>query len=110
MAKKKQKHKSIYGSDLALTQKLAAIFEARHIEEYIDMRKRPWKLIYLNFIIGLSRGFGFLLGATVVGALLIAFAKTSLHHLGGMPWIGEKIAQAYLYVSEIVKNSAAGGN
>jgi hypothetical protein len=106
--KKKQtgKKKSGMGiEDLKLTQKLAALFEARNIEEYIDMRSRPLRLIYWNFIIGVSRGVGFLLGATVLGAILIAFGKHALHKLGGMPWLGEKIAQAFLYINEIVKNT-----
>jgi hypothetical protein len=108
--KTRKKKGGMNNEDMKLTQKLAALFEARNIEEYIDARKRPLRLIYWNFIIGVSRGVGFLLGATVLGALFIALGKSMLHHLGGMPWLGEKIAQAYLYISEIVKNSASGGN
>jgi hypothetical protein len=100
-----KKSKGMGGEDLKLTQKLAALFEARNIEEYIDMRSRPWRLIYWNFIMGISRGVGFLLGATVLGAIFIAFGKHFLHKLGGMPWLGEKIAQAFLYISDIVKNT-----
>ena len=108
---KKRKKPAVNAADMRLTQKLAALFEARNIEEFIDLRKKPLRLIYWNFMIGLSRGVGFLLGATVVGALLIAFAKHAVHRLGGMPWLGEKIAQAYLYISDIVKNTPVpGGN
>jgi uncharacterized membrane protein len=109
--KKVKKKKQVYDTEsMKLEQKLAAMFEARNIEEFIDVRKRPFSLMYWNFIIGLSRGIGFLLGATVVGALLIAFGKHTLVRLGGMPWLGEKVAQAYIYINEIVKNTPVPGH
>ncbi len=106
MAKAKKKKTSIDTDELDLTQKLAAMFEARNIEEFIDSRKRPLRLIYWNFVIGLSRGVGFLLGATVVGALLIALLKHTLHKLGGTPWIGEQVAQIYQYMQESLTETA----
>ena len=105
MKKKKQKKDgaAMTSSDLKLTQKLAALFEARNIEDFIDVRRRPWRLIY--FIIGISRGVGFLLGATVLGAILIAFAKHALHKLGGTQWLNENMSQIFLNISNSVKNT-----
>jgi hypothetical protein len=107
--KEKKKKAAIDKDELALTQKLAVMFEARNIEEFIDARKRPFRLIYWNFIIGLSRGFGFLLGATVVGALMLTFLKHTLHGLGAVPWIGDRVAEIYLYANEALKNSGTVG-
>jgi len=35
-----------------------------------------WKLMWLNFLAGLARGVGFLLGASLVGALLLGLLAT----------------------------------
>ena len=89
-----------------VVEKLSDIFEAGNIEAFIEVRKQPAKLLYWNFIIGLSRGIGFLLGATVVGALLIALLKHTLHKLGGAPWIGEQLAQIYHFMGESITDTA----
>jgi hypothetical protein len=93
--------------DLKIMQKIAAVLEASNIEEFLDLRSRPGRLIFWNLIIGLSRGIGFFIGATVAGALVYVFIKHALHSLGGLPWIGEKIASAFIYISDLVKEGAA---
>lgn len=89
--------------DMNMAMKLASWLEARNIEDFLDIRNRPWKLIWLNFIIGLSRGVGFLLGATFVGAILIYALKVIIHKLGGMPWLGEQAADFLIYIDNITK-------
>ncbi|MCE5300765.1 MAG: DUF5665 domain-containing protein [Spirochaetia bacterium] len=106
--KKDRKKKKNDPFDLSLDQKLAAMFEAKNIEEFIDIRSRPLRLIFWNFVIGLSRGFGFLLGASVVGVILLAIMKKGLAQLGGMPWIGEKAAEILMNVEEIVRTTGTG--
>ena len=41
------------------------------ISEYLDLLEKPWKLIRINFIIGISRGLGFAIGTTIVFALIL---------------------------------------
>jgi hypothetical protein len=96
-------------ADLKLVQKIAAIMEAGTIEEFIDVRSRPFRLIFWNFVIGLSRGIGFLLGATVVGAIIITVMKHAVVKLGGMPWLGEQIANAVIYIKQIVDQAPGTG-
>ena len=42
------------------------------IAEHIEMVRSPKRMIIINFIAGLSRGFGFAIGATVLGAIMLA--------------------------------------
>jgi hypothetical protein len=108
--KKKKAKKGKMKYDLNLIQKIAGILEAGHIEEFIDIKSRPWRLMMMNFWIGIFRGIGFFLGATVIGAVLLALAAAFVKkYLGGMPWIGEKIAEALVYINALVKEYSAGG-
>ena len=54
-----------------------------------DMRIHRWKLIWLNFMLGLARGLGFFLGAVVIGGLLLAI----LNKFIDAPVIGDFISQ-----------------
>ncbi|MFP4465614.1 MAG: DUF5665 domain-containing protein [Candidatus Goldiibacteriota bacterium] len=110
---KEDEKEDLLKNDMRLLSRAAAMLEAGNIEEFIDLRSRPWKLIFWNFVIGLFRGIGFLIGATVLGAIIIAlgsnFIKEVIDSLGGLPWIGEKIADAFLYIKEIVEESSING-
>jgi len=102
--------KKKYGRGLSRVQKAAAVMEARTIEEFIDIKSRPMKLIFWNFVIGLSRGIGFFIGATIAGALVIAVLKSVFTKLGGMPWIGEKVADFYLMIREFAEQASSSPN
>ncbi|RLD18468.1 MAG: hypothetical protein DRI36_01365 [Caldiserica bacterium] len=40
--------------------------------EIIRFVRRPWRLLLVNFLLGLLRGIGFFLGMTIVGAVVVA--------------------------------------
>ncbi|PKL92798.1 MAG: hypothetical protein CVV21_00175 [Candidatus Goldiibacteriota bacterium HGW-Goldbacteria-1] len=103
--KKASKVEKVLAYDMKLMQKVAAMLEAGNIEEFIDIKSRPLKLIFLNFVIGLSRGVGFLLGATVVGAIILAIMKGVFVKLGGMPWFGTQIADILVYIKSITEQA-----
>lgn len=69
---------------------LAAAMEKASVAEFIELYRKPRRLLYLNFISGLSRGFGIAIGFTVVGALFVYF----LGWLAALnlPIIGEFVA------------------
>ena len=52
--------------------------------EYI---RSPWKMLWPNFVAGVARGFGALVGATIVIALVGWFLTTLID----LPLIGKKI-------------------
>ncbi|MEC9487976.1 MAG: DUF5665 domain-containing protein [Halanaerobium sp.] len=61
------------------------------IAEYIELLRQPRKMIFLNFIYGMARGLGIAVGATVLGAVLLAI----LFKMGelNLPIIGQFIAR-----------------
>ena len=90
-------------SNKKILEKLNQIAERIHsiqVAEYIELVRSPRRMIIINFIAGLARGFGFAIGATVLGAIFLIF----LFKLGqlNLPVIGEfiarivKIVQTYL--------------
>lgn len=68
---------------------------SRHLEkfnlaEYLNLLNRPGRYLMLNFLGGLSRGFGIALGFTLLGALVL-WALQRLVMLN-LPLIGDFIA------------------
>lgn len=61
------------------------------LAEYIEMLENPTRLLYINFLIGLARGFGTAIGFTVLAALVIYFLQKII--LLNIPVIGEFIAE-----------------
>lgn len=50
---------------------LVNAIESLGLEEFIEYIKSPWRLLWPNFVAGVARGFGALVGATIVVALVI---------------------------------------
>ena len=61
--------------------------EAAGLEEFIEYIRSPWKMLWPNFVAGVARGFGALVGATIVIAL-VGWALTVLIDI---PLIGQRI-------------------
>lgn len=72
-------------------EKLMHHLEAMKVAEYVDLLQRPARLIFINFIAGISRGLGIAIGATLVFALMLELLRRiiMLH----IPGIGEFIAE-----------------
>lgn len=85
-----KKRKELYEKldDIALT------LEKTKINEYVDYINNRKRLIYLNFIQGIARGFGMAIGFTILGALLLYFLQQLIKL--NLPLIGN-------FISEIVK-------
>ncbi len=47
------------------------IFETLGFNEFAEYLRKPWRIVWINFVAGISRGFGIVLGATVVLALFV---------------------------------------
>lgn len=72
------------------------------IAEYIELYQNPRRMMYLNFLAGIVRGFGIAIGFTVVGALfLYGLGKVASLNI---PVVGEFIAE----ITRIVQNELAG--
>ncbi len=45
--------------------------EANHISEYVELMNNTKKLIWKNFVVGISKGIGIAVGFTILGAIAI---------------------------------------
>ncbi|NMB12446.1 MAG: hypothetical protein GX977_09185 [Firmicutes bacterium] len=65
--------------------------EKANIAEYIELFRHPRRLLYLNFMAGIFRGFGIAVGFTAVGAIFLYFlGKVAALNL---PVIGHFVAE-----------------
>ncbi|MCK9221368.1 MAG: DUF5665 domain-containing protein [Limnochordia bacterium] len=79
-------------------EKLATSMEKASVAEYIELYRNPRRIMYLNFVAGVVRGFGIAVGFTVVGAVFLLLL-TRLASLN-LPVIGDYIAQLTKIVME----------
>lgn len=70
-------------------EKISTYLEKLNLSDFIIILQSPKKLIYLNFISGLARGFGMAFGMTVLFALFIYI----MSKLVGLPVVGSFIAK-----------------
>ncbi|MGE5558730.1 MAG: DUF5665 domain-containing protein [Bacillota bacterium] len=94
---------SVYSEDVCTelnekTDKLLLMLERSNIREYVQLLQRPWKLVYLNFIAGLARGFGVAIGLTIIASIFLMF----LSYLANLnlPLIGTFIAKIVRIVNK----------
>ncbi|HRY13368.1 MAG TPA: DUF5665 domain-containing protein [Syntrophomonadaceae bacterium] len=77
---------------------LSVAMEKTGITEYVDMVHNPRRLLFVNFWIGVVRGFGMAIGFTLLAALVIYLLQRLV--VINMPLIGDFIAE----IIEIVQN------
>lgn len=87
---------NIAQADLAKLTAFSDYLERINLAEYVRLTQRPRRLISLNFISGVARGFGMAVGFTLLGALGI-YILNQLNLLN-LPVIGEFIAKLLEYV------------
>ena len=68
--------------------------ESVWLEEFMEYIRSPWKMLWPNFVAGVARGFGALVGATIVIALIGWILATIID----LPLIGKRIEP---YVQQI---------
>lgn len=87
---------------LVKIEKLTLSLEKASVAEYIELYRKPKRLLYLNFLAGIARGFGLAIGFTVVGAFFL-YTLGKLASLN-LPLVGNFIAE----ITRIVQNELAG--
>lgn len=73
----------------------------RALDDFIRYTSSPWRIIWTNFLAGIFRGLGAVIGASIVIALI--FWVLSL--FAGMPIIGEYAAQMKETVAHYVEQT-----
>ncbi|MFH1957366.1 MAG: DUF5665 domain-containing protein [bacterium] len=73
--------------------------------DILNYIRKPWKLIGLNFFMGLVRGIGFFLGMTIIGAIVFTVLLSVLHKItqSNIPVISEWLARIVAMVQENLK-------
>jgi len=81
-------------------EELSDKIQGTTIAEYVEMIRSPRRMIVINFIAGLARGFGIAIGATILGAvfLFILFRLAQLN----LPIIGRFIAEIVVIVNSFL--------
>lgn len=64
------------------------------LEEFVTYIRSPWKMLWPNFVAGIARGIGTLIGAAVVIAIIGWFLSTLID----LPLIGQRLEP---YVKEV---------
>ncbi len=68
---------------------LARNMEKTKIDEYVCLMQSPWRLVWINFVSGVSRGVGIGVGFALLGAFVVYILKS----LVTVPIIGNYIAE-----------------
>ncbi len=84
------------------TEKVAHTLGHAGLDEFIQYLRSPWQIIWANFLAGIFRGLGFIIGVTVVLAIVVWIL---VKVLGGLPIVGEWFAQAGYFI-ENIQNAA----
>lgn len=67
--------------------------------DYFALRSRPWRLIAINLLSGMAKGFGIALGITVIA--FIGFQILQSLELLNLPIIGDFIAELLEYIAGV---------
>ncbi len=79
-------------------EKLSINMEKMKLAEYVGLLNRPRKLLYINFIAGIARGFGIAIGFTILGAIALLILQRLM--VLKLPLVGDFIAELVKYVQE----------
>jgi hypothetical protein len=72
--------------------------ERANLAGFMELLQKPARLIFLNFLGGLARGFGIAIGLTIIASLFLIFLSR-LATLN-LPIIGEYIAELVKIVNQ----------
>lgn len=75
---------------------MARNMERLRLAEYIEMLENPGRLLYMNFLMGLARGFGMAIGFTILAALVLWLLQRLV--VLNLPLIGNFIADVVKWV------------
>ncbi|TCL60907.1 hypothetical protein EDC14_103567 [Hydrogenispora ethanolica] len=79
-------------------QELEAKLERANFTEFWNLLQNPVRLIFLNFLSGLARGFGIAIGLTIVASIFLVLL-TRLASLN-LPVIGKYIADLVRIINQ----------
>ena len=91
--------------DWTALRQTAAFLHKANLADFMTIVNNPWKSAWLNFLAGLARGVGFVIGFTVIGGLMLYALKRAFAHAAGVPFIGDEIKQTIGYILAAVREA-----
>lgn len=79
-------------------QELCLSLEKMQLTEYMRYLNDTWRLLWVNFLSGLARGFGTAIGFTILGAIVVAILQRVT--VDNLPVIGQFLADVVRVVQE----------
>lgn len=79
-------------------ERLAGNVEKLRLSEYLQYVSDTRRLIWVNFVSGVARGFGFAVGFSLLGALFIVLLQRMA--VDSLPVIGEFLAEVIRIVEK----------
>jgi len=82
---------------------LAYAMEKMKLAEYVDLLDHPRRLLWINFISGVARGFGIAVGFSVLTALAVMLVREL--NLINLPLIGRFVAEIVRFVQSDLRGT-----
>jgi hypothetical protein len=79
-------------------ERLSADLENASLAEYVEMLRRPRRMLAVNLMAGMARGLGMAVGFTVLGGLVIYILTRSF--IANLPVVGSFIAELVWIVQQ----------
>jgi len=73
------------------------------LDDFVRYLHSPWRIMWSNFLAGVFRGLGFIIGATVILALAVYIL---VQVLGNIPVVGEFFQWVGGFVNDIQEGAA----
>jgi len=77
---------------------MSEMMEKMKIADYVELMQSPYRLLWLNFIGGVARGFGIAVGFTILGAIVLYILQKLV--VLNLPLIGSIIADIVKIVNQ----------
>ncbi|MDI3528311.1 MAG: hypothetical protein PWQ23_130 [Thermoanaerobacter sp.] len=77
---------------------MSEMIEKMKIADYVELMQSPYRLLWLNFIGGVARGFGIAVGFTILGAIILYILQKLV--VLNLPVIGSIIADIVKIVNQ----------
>jgi hypothetical protein len=82
--------------------KMAKEMEHTTIADYIQLLNSPRKLIWTNFVAGMSRGVGIAIGFTIIASTIVYLLQIIISF--NLPFVGQFIAEIVKHVQRQLGN------
>ncbi|MEL7622745.1 MAG: DUF5665 domain-containing protein [Clostridiales bacterium] len=96
-----EEQRAVVEKAIGQLEAFALRLEQSKIAEYMDYLSKPGRLIRMNFLMGAARGFGFAVGLTVLGAVIIYFLQYLVRL--NLPVISKFIADIFVLANQYLE-------